>query len=116
VSAAPIDWKSLLAAEVARSSKADVARRIGCSRSAISMVLRGTYPADPARIVARVVELLSRVHCPHLERAIAPTDCRTYALGAPPISSTVAADHWRACQRCAHRPADPPAVRKEPRR
>ncbi len=107
---APPDWRALLTAEIERTSISDVARRVGCARTAISMVLADKYPAKPDRIIARVLDLLTQVQCPHLGQSIAPADCATHALGAPPTHSTTAADHWRACQRCLHRPADRPAA------
>lgn len=62
----PTDWMAALRDQVARTSQARVAQRIGTAESTVSQVLSGTYRANPVRIARRVrgVLLGETVECP----------------------------------------------------
>ena len=49
------DWRSLLIGEAARTSIAATARRLGYSRTAVSLVLAGKYPGSTDKLAARVL-------------------------------------------------------------
>lgn len=98
------DWFTLLSAEVAKTSRAEVAERLGVSRTAISLVMNGKYGADTGKIAARVLAVYDVVACPHLGREISQGECREHAARAIPTSSPRAVRHWKACQTCPNRP------------
>ncbi|MGD9611179.1 MAG: LacI family transcriptional regulator [Desulfovibrionaceae bacterium] len=95
------DWRSLLIGEAARTSIAATARRLGYSRTAVSLVLAGKYPGRTDRLAAKVLAELGRVTCPHLGREVTPGDCALNG-GRMPTSSPAALRLWRACQTCPH--------------
>ena len=99
-------WMDLLAAAVEADprGRAGVATRLGLSRSAISQVLSGTYPADPAKVAARVLDYYDRFTCPHLGTEISPGACAENANRQCPTTSPREVRHWRACQACDHKP------------
>ena len=104
------DWRQILAAEIARSSVAAVARRLGYARSTISLAHHDRYAGDTRHIEAKVMSVLSgSVTCPHLGRAIAPGVCTDVRTAPMPTSSPKDLRHWIACQTC---PLNPDA--KEP--
>lgn len=102
------DWLSLLQQAVAADprGRAGVAQRLGLSRSALSMVMAGSYPASTAHIAARVVELLvPRPTCPHTGEPLARTTCAVFSAAAP-INSPREMRQWRTCQTCGHKPKE----------
>lgn len=102
----------LLKAEVARvGSIQAAAKAIGVSRTALSLVLAGKYPADTGRLEAKVRAIAERVPCPHLGDLVRRDHCRDLALGPCPTHTPEAAAAWRACINCPHRPS--PAQAKE---
>lgn len=100
------DWLELLAVAVRVDprGRAGVAERLGLSRSAISQVLSGKYPADPAKIAAKVLDYYDRLTCPHLAHEISPGACANYATRPCPTTSAREVRHWRACRACEHKP------------
>ena len=94
---------TLLRAEAERTSIAAAAKRIDYSRPAVSMALAGTYKGGLERLAQRVLEVLSNVRCPHLDRSIPAAECRSHHTRAMPTSSPMALRHWRACQSCPNR-------------
>ena len=100
------DWLGMLVHAVATHprGRAGVADDLGLSRSAISQVLAGVYPARTDKIGRRVVAQYNRVDCPHLLVSLTEAQCHAYALRPCPTASPREVRHWRACQRCPHRP------------
>lgn len=95
-------WLTLLTAAVAASNKAQVAAAIGISRTAISLVMSGKYPASTDKIAARVLEVYGRMVCPHLGAEITPAQCKSHHTSQAPTSSPRAMKHWRACLSCQY--------------
>ena len=93
-------WMSLLESAVNASSKAAVAEILGVSRTAVSLVISGKYPASTDKIAQRVIEAYGRIDCPFLGTSIALAECKGYHTSAVPTSSPRAMKHWRACQTC----------------
>lgn len=95
----------LLAVEVARrgGNKAAVGRRCGISRTAVSLLLAGKYPADTARIEMTIVNALKRHECPWTGDWMHDAECQARADAPPPSSSPAAYKHWQACQSCLSR-------------
>lgn len=97
-------WLTLLAADVERSgSKAATARRVGVSRTAISLALKGTYPGDTGRLEAKVMAALAgRVPCPHDGTDIARDACAERSSSPMPMSGPAALRAWTACRTCSY--------------
>lgn len=96
------DWMTLLRDAVEKSSITAVAEKLDISRTALSLVLGGKYPAKTDRIAAKVLDVYARLVCPHTGIDISHAECRETATGATPTSSPQAMRQWRACQGCAH--------------
>lgn len=96
-------WLELLTEAVKNSSKAKVAAELGISRTAISLVMHGKYPASTEKIEALVLNHYSRVECPHLCKSIQVTECRQHCANEAPTSSPRAMRFWRACQSCPNK-------------
>lgn len=96
-------WLELLHAQVAASSRQAVADALGVSRTAISLLMSGKYPGKTDNMAARVVDVFSRVQCPHSGQMVSPGECAQRAASMP-TSSPGALRWWRACQTCPHAP------------
>jgi len=106
-------WFALLSAACDRTSRTEVATRMGVSQPMVCQVLNGsglygTGQASTARIADKVVHLLGQYACPHLSeqhgavRVISADECRMYAHRNAPIGSPRDLAHWQACRKCAH--------------
>lgn len=98
-------WLTILAQAVKSSSRQAVADKLDVSRTAISLVLSGKYPAKTDKIAAKVLDMFARLTCPHTGAEITHAECRALSTSAVPTSSPQAMRHWRACQSCAHKGA-----------
>jgi hypothetical protein len=108
ISVTPNGWLQLLrqAVEAEGSSITTVAAKLGVSRTSISLVLAGKYPAKTDKIEARVLDIYARLICPHTLVEIRHAECRETAAAATPTSSPQAMRQWRACQSCIHKPSE----------
>lgn len=100
-----MSWLTLLQEAVAATNKKAVADEIGVSRTVVSLVMNGKYPAKTDKIAERVMAIYSRVECPHLQRSITKTQCASYHNANAPTSSPNAMRHWKACQSCPNKGA-----------
>lgn len=99
-------WLELLNDAVVASNRTAVARRLGISRTAVSLVLAGKYGAKTTRIEAKVLAVIGNsVDCPAMGKAIVLDKCREYHQARAPMHNPIAMQHWRACQRCPHNPS-----------
>lgn len=98
-------WLEILkhAVDAPDSSMGKVAEKLGCSRTAISLVLAGKYPAKTDKMAARVMQVYGRVQCPFLLKEISGKECHDFHTKDAPTSSPFAMRHWRACQNCPNR-------------
>lgn len=97
------DWLELLRAAAARETIAGAAERVGLSRSTVSLLLAGKYPARSLGNVERKVrDALDGWRCPFLVREISESDCRAYQNRPTPRSSSREFKHWQACRQCVH--------------
>ncbi len=98
-------WKDAIRKAASQHPRgiAGVAAQIGMPRSALSMLLSDSYPADPAAQLSRVLRWLGQsfVHCPHLAIQIGDGDCRSHRNRPQPSGNAPALRHWVACQDCA---------------
>jgi hypothetical protein len=101
------EWLAALRAEAKRSSIAEVARLVGISRTAASLVLAGKYPARTDHIEASVMSrLCHRVVCPGLGRDIAMDECRDWAAKPYAATNSQRIHMYQACRRCPLRPEE----------
>ncbi len=96
-------WLELLRARVEATSMGKTADELGVSRTTISLVLAGKYPAKTDRLELKVLVRYGRIECPFLAREITFAECRNYHTREAPTSSPFAMRHWRACQNCPNR-------------
>lgn len=103
-----MQWLEILRQAVEDNPRgiAGVAEQIDVSRTALSLVLGGKYPAKADRIAARVLDTYARIDCPHLGETVTQAQCREFAHRAAPTNSPRDMRHWRACQACPLNPAE----------
>ncbi|KAF0235321.1 MAG: regulatory protein [Desulfovibrionaceae bacterium] len=99
----PRDWFALLTNEVANSSIAATARRLGYSRTAISLAMAEKYPGATDKLASTVLAVLGTLECPHLGLSVTPAKCAS-SSGKMPTSSPGDLRLWRACQTCPNKP------------
>lgn len=87
---------------VAASNITRIAKQIGVSRPALSLVLAGRYHADPDRVLAKFWRWHTGVDCPHLGQRLTDDQCRDYAHAKRP-GNPLGLAHYRACRQCPHR-------------
>ena len=80
-------WMKLLTEAVARSNKTKVALELGVSRTTISLVMSGNYPASTDKIAERVLNTYGRVVCPFLGVEITLAECKKHHEASVPTSS-----------------------------
>lgn len=98
-------WIQLLAAEVARSNRTEAGKRVGVSRSAVSLVLVNRYPSpSTAGIERRVLDTLGRLECPALGGETTAIQCQEFREKPAPTHKPQAMQQWKACQHCKHNP------------
>ena len=99
-------WVQLLAAEVALSNRTQAGKRIGMSRSAVSLVLVNRYPSpSTAGIERRVLAKLGRLECPAKGEVVTVIQCQEFREKPAPTHNPMAMQPWRTCQRCPHHPS-----------
>ncbi|MEO6430946.1 MAG: hypothetical protein ABIO50_04225 [Nitrosospira sp.] len=96
-------WFKLMADEVMATSQQSVGNRIGKSRTAISLVLSGKYPADTRHVAAKVLAVFDRWHCPYLGADITAQDCFNIYSGPTPSHDPARLAHRRMCRTCIHK-------------
>jgi len=101
------DWLTILKQAVAASSITAIADKLDMSRTSISLVLSGKYPAKTDKIAAKVLDMFARITCAHTSVEITHAECRALSTSSVPTSSPQAMRHWRACQSCAHKGVKP---------
>lgn len=92
------------AANGGRGGIAAVARRIGMSRTALSLFLAGRYPArSTAAIEARILRTLTGcLLCPAIGGEVTPDECADVCARPVPTSSPRALRQWHICRACPH--------------
>ncbi len=101
-------WFSVLetAVEADPRGMQGVADRLGrgCGRTALSLILSGSYPAQPGKGARRVLEVYDRYRCPYLGADVQASFCAETASGPVPTWDPAALDLRRCCQTCPHQP------------
>jgi hypothetical protein len=95
----------LLGAEVARSNMTATGKRIGMSRTAVSLVLANRYPSpSTSGVERRVMDALGRLECVAVGAVVTASQCQSYREKPAPTHNPSAMQHWRACQFCPNNP------------
>jgi hypothetical protein len=104
-------WMDVLRSEAEKPgrTKADIAKELGVSRTAISLLCAGKYSARTdkvqAKIAGPVMALYAhRVWCPHLRKAISGDDCKAFCAAPMSTSDPGKLKHWAACRNCKQNP------------
>lgn len=97
-------WFQVLSAEVKKSSKSEVARLMGYSRTTISLVMSGKYDGGTTAIAAKVMETFTDlVACPYLNADINKGQCWDHQSRPMPSSDPNQLRHWMSCRsECPH--------------
>ena len=93
---------TLMQQEAARTSKTAVGIRIGVSRTTISLVLSGKYPAKNDAVFAAALAVLDQRNCPYLGARVEAVYCHDINTGPTPTWDPSALDHRRRCQSCEY--------------
>lgn len=95
----------LLGAEVERSNMTETGKRIGMSRTAVSLVLANRYPSpSTAGVERRVLVALGRIECVAIGEVVTAPQCQSYREKPAPTHNPQAMQYWKACQHCAFNP------------
>ncbi|MFL1552471.1 hypothetical protein ACI77I_25870 [Pseudomonas sp. D47] len=95
----------LLAAEVAASNQTKASKRIGMSRTAVSLILSNRYASpSTAGVERRVMATLGRIECVALDEIVTTDQCQSYREKPAPTHNPQAMQYWSACQRCPINP------------
>lgn len=103
-------WIRLVADEVNRcGTLAQVSERVGICRSALSMALRGCYPAGTDGLERKVLKFFRFRACPAQQgEQIAADACQSFRQKKYPAHNPQAIGQWvehrKLCQQCPHCP------------
>lgn len=100
------DWFAALKEEAERSNLRELGAKLGYSKTALSMILRGTYYGKTNKAAEAVRRTLLRYRCPHSGETVSAAVCRTIAHAPPPTHNPIKMQQWRACQNCPKRPSE----------
>jgi len=105
------EWLVLLKAQRANGkSISQIAREVDMARPSVSMLLKGTYPAQSLDLVSRkhgakILKLYrNEVLCPHLRTGLSSEACQEYASRPMSTSNPDKLAHWSACRKCPFNP------------
>ncbi|RRD90112.1 XRE family transcriptional regulator [Conchiformibius steedae] len=98
------EWFAILKARVDESSRSAVARDLGYSTTAISLIMNGKYAGSTDKVSERVLEVYTRIACPYTGAEMPLMACMETANGKAPTHNPMKMAHWRACQNCPKRP------------
>ena len=100
------EWIQLMREECARTSQADVARRIGYSSGTVSAVLAGKYPGNLDRVKARFEDVYmgATVDCPVIGE-LSRDRCWEYQQRRhrPVATNPLRVQLAKACRTCPNR-------------
>lgn len=85
-----------------KGGKKKVADMLSLSRSTISLILSGKYIASHEHVAKKVLNVLTRVHCPYLNAEITAQECLDIRSGETPSHDPMRLAHRRMCRTCSH--------------
>lgn len=101
----PPDWVIALAKEVDSSNRTVVAKRMGVSRTSISLVLANKYPSPSTQgIEKRLAAMLNGVSCP-VRGHLSNEECQIERQRPFIASNPTRVIQYRACSKCPNNPA-----------
>ena len=105
-------WRELFDVALQADGPVAMARRLGYSNhTLVSRIAKGHIePSEKFRL--RVVAAYHVVRCPHTGAEQARSECNR-GLATPPTHNPGAMAHWRACQRCPHKPGSEGATHEQ---
>lgn len=109
-------WLTLLKQACDQTSMTEVAEKLDISRTTISLVISGKYPAKTDKIETKVLNVYGKVSCPFLGVEITQTECKKHHTNMAPTSSPRAMKHWRACLTCPHSKSNKEGIQHDTRR
>lgn len=86
-----------------QSSIAAVAEKIGVSRTTLSLVVNGKYPAGLDKVLERFDRTYLDVNCPFAGRELTRADCNARSTAPRPFGGAAKTAWWEACQVCEHK-------------
>ena len=96
-----VTWLAALREEAEKTSKAEAGKKIGYSRTAVSLALAGKYRGGTEKLAAAVLKnLVGRVACPFYGTDISADKCDEHSRRPMSTSSPHDLKLWRACQGC----------------
>ena len=100
----PPRFIQLLAAEASATDKTATAKRIGISRTAVSLLLCNKYPSPSyEKVEAKVMAALDKVQCPVLG-ALENSECQKQRNAPFSSANPQRVNLYRACQQCPNNP------------
>ncbi|MBL8500660.1 MAG: helix-turn-helix transcriptional regulator [Nitrosomonas sp.] len=97
-----------------KGGKKAVADMLGLSRPTISQIMNGSYLASPGRVAKKVLDVLTRVHCPYLNSEITAQECVDIRSGETPSHDPMRLAHRRMCRTCSHNTQNENNLTKNP--
>ncbi|WP_095157157.1 hypothetical protein [Pseudomonas sp. Irchel 3E13] len=95
----------LLAAEAVATDRTRASKRIGMSRTTVSLILANKYSSpSTASVERRVMEVLGRIECVAVGETLTVEQCQGFYQRSAPTHNPMAMQHWRACQQCPLNP------------
>lgn len=99
------DWFELLKAQVAAKGVVVVAKELGYrNHTGVSLALKSRYPGRTDALARNVLATYHTVECPHTGQTQHRSRCAEIVSRTAPTHNPLAMQHWRACQRCPHKP------------
>ncbi len=100
----PPRFIQLLNAEASATDNTAAAKRIGISRTAVSLLLCNRYPSPSfEKVEAKVMAALDKVHCPVLG-ALENSECQKQRNTPFSSANPQRVNLYRACQQCSNNP------------
>lgn len=101
---APPRFIKLLEAAANETDKTTAAKKVGISRSAVSLLLRNKYPSPSCKKVElKILAALDQVQCPVLG-ALEMSDCQKHRNTPFSSANPQRVNLYRACQQCPNNP------------
>lgn len=94
------EWFQILKDEVEKKSRSQVAREMGYSSTAISLIMSGKYMGKSDKVRDKVLQQYTRVFCPYLKQNIPLCQCVDAQNSKAPTHNPLKMQAWKACQGC----------------
>lgn len=88
---------------VADANITSVAEKIGVSRTTLSLVINGKYPAGLDNVLDKFDRAYSNVNCPFAGIELTREQCNQRSTAPRPFGGAAKTAWWDACQTCNHK-------------